>query len=136
LVTVAPIVKLLVRGEASGAGGSDALLAQATTAIGARAEVTHSSPRDTLLEISAAGVDKATGLARYAAQLGVGAHEVAAVGDMPNDLPMLGWAGAAYAVHGGHPSALAAAPGRVAAAADDGVAVLLSDLLVGHRLYR
>ena len=36
-------------------------------------------------------------------------EKVAAVGDMPNDVPMLEWAGRSYAVANAHPSARAAA---------------------------
>jgi len=45
-----------------------------------------------------------------------------AFGDMPNDLPMLAWAGRPYAVSSGHPEVLAAVPGRVAPPEEDGVA--------------
>ena len=48
------------------------------------------------MEISAAGVTKAAGLAWYCDQLGVAAADVLAFGDMPNDVPMLTWAGRAW----------------------------------------
>ena len=83
------------------------LLAAAREVVGDLAEVTHSST-DALLEISAAGVSKATALARFAAERGVDAADVVAFGDMPNDLAMLAWAGRPYAVEGGHPEVLAA----------------------------
>ena len=70
--------------------------------------VTRSATR-ALLEISARGVTKATGLARFCATLGIEASEVAAIGDMPNDLSMLEWAGASYAVANAHPLAQQAA---------------------------
>ena len=65
--------------------------------VGDLVELTHSSTT-ALLEISAAGVSKASGLARFAARHGVDAADVVAFGDMPNDLAMLAWAGPAYAV--------------------------------------
>jgi hypothetical protein len=127
LVAADAVVKLLVRGPAG--FGSDELLALATALVGHRAEITHSSPDDPLLEISAPGVSKGTTLAWYAARLGLGADQVATVGDMPNDVPMLTWAGTSYAVQGAHPAALAATGGRVLPPEEDGVAQLLETLL-------
>lgn len=74
-----------------------------------------------LVEVGARGVDKAAMLARYCASLGIGAEEVAAFGDMPNDLAMLSWAGRAYVMPPRHP--LLAEVGRAVAhpCADDGV---------------
>ncbi len=45
------------------------------------------------IEICPPGVDKATGLAVVADALGVDPSDVLVFGDMPNDLPMFGWAG-------------------------------------------
>ena len=122
-----PVVKLLVRDEER---ASDELLAAARTVLGDLAEVTHSTPSGGgLLEISAAGVSKATTLARLCAQRGVPAEQVVAFGDMPNDLPMLAWAGASYAVANAHPDVLAAVARHTASNDDDGVARVLERLL-------
>lgn len=95
--------------------------------VGDRAVTTWSSS-SALVEISAAGVTKASTLATLAAEMGIEAPEVVAFGDMPNDLPMLEWAGTSYAMAQGHPSvrelADHLAPGNDA----DGVAVVLADL--------
>jgi hydroxymethylpyrimidine pyrophosphatase-like HAD family hydrolase len=48
---------------------------------------------------------------------------------MPNDLPMLRWAGRSFAVANAHPDVLAAATDRAAANDDDGVARVLLDVL-------
>lgn len=127
LVAAGPIVKVLARGPVG--ADPDELLAAARRLVGDRAEVTHSSTTDPLLELSAIGVSKATTLAGYAAAAGIASAEVAAVGDMPNDVAMLAWSGSSYAVEGSHPAALAAAGGRVAPAVEDGVARLLESLL-------
>ena len=127
LVAAGPIVKVLARGPVG--ADPDELLAAAHSVVGDRAEVTHSSTTDPLLELSAVGVSKATTLAAYAAAAGIGRAEIVTVGDMPNDVPMLAWSGGSYAVEGSHPAALAAAAGRVAPAVDDGVARLLESLL-------
>jgi len=113
-----PALKLLARHESM---DPDAFLAAAREVVGDLVELTHSSTT-ALLEISAAGVSKASGLARFAARNGVDAADVVAFGDMPNDLPMLAWAGRPYAVSSGHPEVLAAVPGRVAPPEEDGVA--------------
>jgi Cof subfamily protein (haloacid dehalogenase superfamily) len=120
----AAVVKLLARHEELDA---DALLAAAREVVGDVAELTHSS-QSGLLEISATGVSKATTLARLCEQQGVDAADVVAFGDMPNDLPMLAWAGTSYAVEGAHPDVLAAVSRRAPAAEDDGVAQVLEEL--------
>jgi Cof subfamily protein (haloacid dehalogenase superfamily) len=114
-------VKLLVRHESMDA---DRLLAAAREIVGELAEFTHSSIGG-LLEVSAAGVSKATTLAGLCADRGIAADDVIAFGDMPNDLAMLAWAGTAYAVAGAHPEVLAAVEMRTGDPVDDGVAQVL-----------
>ena len=114
-------VKLLVRHESMDA---DRLLAAAREVAGDLAEFTHSSIGG-LLEISAAGVSKATTLAELCAGRGIAAADVLAFGDMPNDLAMLAWAGTAYAVAGAHPEVLAAVDLHTGDPVDDGVAQVL-----------
>lgn len=91
------------------------------------AAVTYSSPH--FIELAAPGVDKAATLARVCARLGVAPAEVVAFGDMPNDAPMLRWAGYGVAVANAHAEALAAADAVTASNMDDGVAVCLERLL-------
>jgi Cof subfamily protein (haloacid dehalogenase superfamily) len=81
-----------------------------------------------LVEISAAGVTKASTLALLCRELGIGADEVVAFGDMPNDLAMLHWAGTSYAVANAHPDVQAAADHVVASNDEDGVAQVLESL--------
>jgi hydroxymethylpyrimidine pyrophosphatase-like HAD family hydrolase len=127
LVGGGDVVKLLARAHV-GDRDVDALLAAAHAAVGELVEVTHSSAGDLLLEMSARGVDKAHGLAAVADALGVAPDEVAAVGDMPNDLPMLRWAGASFAVANAHPAVLAAVAEVLPSNDDDGVAALAERL--------
>jgi hypothetical protein len=119
------LIKLLARHEEL---DPDTLLSQARQVVGEVAELTHSS-RTGLLEISAAGVSKATTLALVCAERGITAAEVVAFGDMPNDLPMLAWAGAAYAMANSHPDVLAAVGRRAESNNDDGVARVLERLI-------
>jgi hydroxymethylpyrimidine pyrophosphatase-like HAD family hydrolase len=107
---------------------ADLFLAAATALVGERATITHSSSFG-LLEISAPGVTKATGLAEMADRHGVAPHQVAAIGDMPNDLPMLQWAGHSYAVANAHPSVQEVADEVVGSNDEDAVAQLIEGLL-------
>ncbi|MFC1411011.1 HAD family hydrolase [Streptacidiphilus sp. N1-12] len=104
----------------------DELLRRACRAAGGLAEITRSSP---MLEISALGVSKATTLARWCAERGITADQVVAFGDMPNDLPMLAWAGRAYAVANAHPEVLAATTLRAGDHDQDGVAAVIESLV-------
>jgi Cof subfamily protein (haloacid dehalogenase superfamily) len=118
-----PVLKLLARQDDA---DPDALVAAATAVVGERVNVTHSS--FPLLEISAAEVTKASTLALLCADLGVDAADVIAFGDMPNDLPMLEWAGTSYAMEAAHPTVLTTARHRAPSNDDDGVARVLAGL--------
>ncbi len=83
-----------------------------------------------LVEMSAAGVTKASTLERLCADRGIAAEEVIAFGDMPNDVAMLEWAGTSYAMANAHPSALAAAQHTAPRHDEDGVAQILQGLLL------
>src|SRR3954451_16058579 len=89
---------------------------------------TTSSSVGALVEISAAGVTKASTLALLCEELGVEAAEVVAFGDMPNDLAMLSWAGTSYAMANAHPSVLEVARRTAPSNEEDGVAVVLEEL--------
>ncbi|RKN14621.1 HAD family phosphatase [Micromonospora musae] len=117
----APAVKLLAR---AGEQDPDAFVELVAAALQGLAEATHSSYSG-LVEISAAGVTKAAGLAWYCARLGIDARDVVAFGDMPNDVPMLTWAGRAVAVANGHPAVLRIAHEVTAPNTEDGVAAYL-----------
>jgi hydroxymethylpyrimidine pyrophosphatase-like HAD family hydrolase len=82
------------------------------------------------VELTAPGVDKASGLAVVAAELGIAPAEVCVFGDMPNDVPMFQWAGwRRVAVANAHPSVLALADEVTASNDHDGVAAWLEALL-------
>ncbi len=95
--------------------------------VGEQVTTTWSSA-GALVEISAAGVTKASTLALLCDELGVAAEDVVAFGDMPNDLAMLAWAGTSYAMANAHPSVLDLADRRAPSNEDDGVAVALEEL--------
>ncbi|WP_405907703.1 MULTISPECIES: Cof-type HAD-IIB family hydrolase [unclassified Streptomyces] len=106
----------------------DDFLTVARLAIGDRAGVTRSSP-SALLEISGPGVSKASTLALCCAERGISHEEVIAFGDMPNDVEMLTWAGRSYAMGNAHPAVIAAASGRTVANNEDGVAVVIEQII-------
>ncbi|MEO5877574.1 MAG: Cof-type HAD-IIB family hydrolase [Streptosporangiaceae bacterium] len=105
----------------------DTLMAEVVKVLGDAVTVTHSSASG-LLEISAPGVTKATALADLCTDLGLTAQDVAAFGDMPNDLPMLRWAGRSFAMANAHPDVLAVVTDHAAANNDDGVAQAIESL--------
>jgi Cof subfamily protein (haloacid dehalogenase superfamily) len=121
----APALKLLAKDRGADA---DEFLQSADALLAGRASVTHSSSFG-LLEIAAPNVTKATGLAEVAARHGIRPEQVVAIGDMPNDLPMLAWAGHSYAVANAHPAVRAAADHLVASNDEDAVAALIEQLL-------
>ncbi len=116
-----PAVKLLLRQEGM---TSDELAEITRGLVGDSVDVTYSSSVG-MVELSPYGVTKGSGLAEVARRIGVAAEEVVAFGDMPNDVPMLHWAGLGVAMGNGHPDALAAADEVTLSNADDGVAVVL-----------
>lgn len=119
-----PVLKLLARGAGLGA---DDFLEAGVAAVGDRVNVTHSS--FPLLEISAPEVTKASTLALIADRLAVAPADVVAFGDMPNDLPMLTWAGTSYAMADAHPTVLACATHVAPGHDEDGVAQVLAGVL-------
>jgi hydroxymethylpyrimidine pyrophosphatase-like HAD family hydrolase len=129
----AQAVKLLVRAATGNSGGTvdaDEFTALVGTTLTGIAEATNSSSSG-VVEVSAAGVTKAYGLAWVAESLGVAAPDVIAFGDMPNDLPMLAWAGRGVAMANGHPAVRAAAQDVTTRSnEDDGVAAYLESLLL------
>ena len=121
----APAVKLLIR--KAGARSSDMAAALAKH-VGLEGDITYST-NNGLIEIVPLGISKATGVEEVARPHGITAEDVVAFGDMPNDVPMLEWAGLGVAVANAHPAALAAADEVTASNDEDGVALVLERLL-------
>jgi len=123
-LTASPMLKLL---SLHGTLEPDEYWKRAQDVVGDLATVTHSSTF-ALLEISAYGVTKASTLAQVCDSLGVGAEEVIAFGDMPNDLAMLTWAGQSFAMANAHPEVLECAAAVAPSHQDDGVARVLAEV--------
>ncbi|TVZ01120.1 HAD-IIB family hydrolase [Trebonia kvetii] len=105
----------------------DDLLTQVLPALDGLVSVTHSNSKG-LIEASALGVSKASVVAEIAALHGIDRESVIAFGDMPNDLPLLTWAGISCAVANAHPAVLAAATHVIGSNDEDGVATYLEAL--------
>ncbi|MEU1276985.1 Cof-type HAD-IIB family hydrolase [Streptomyces sp. NPDC005805] len=128
----APVLKLLAHHTEL---TPDGFLTAARVAAGGHASITRSSPT-ALLEVSGLGVSKASTLALCCAERGISADEVVAFGDMPNDVEMLSWAGTSYAMGNAHPDVVAAASGRTVANNEDGVAVVIEEIIERQRQHR
>ncbi|OBF54251.1 HAD family hydrolase [Mycobacterium sp. 852002-53434_SCH5985345] len=117
----APAIKLLIR--RSGARSADMAAALARH-VGIEGDITYST-NNGLVEIVPLGTSKATGVDEIARPLQIASEEVVAFGDMPNDLPMLRWAGHGVAMGNAHPDVLSAADEVTAGNNDDGVGRVL-----------
>jgi Cof subfamily protein (haloacid dehalogenase superfamily) len=106
----------------------DALAVLARELVGDTATVVASGGQ--AVEVTAAGVNKAAALAEIAGDLGIGAEEVVAFGDYPNDAAMLAWAGLGVAVANAHAEVLAVADEVTASNDEDGVALVLERLVL------
>ncbi|MER5470119.1 HAD family hydrolase [Streptomyces sp. NPDC002685] len=101
----------------------DELATVLATVVGDRAVITRST--GDFLELSAPGVDKGEALRLLAERRGLPLEHTAAVGDMPNDIPMLRLAGLAAAVANAHEDTLRAADIVLPSNDDEGVAALI-----------
>lgn len=116
-----PATKLLIRHPDM---TSEEMAAAAHAVLDHAVDITFSTSNG-LIELSANGVTKASGLAEVCRRLGVTAGEVVAFGDMPNDVHMLRWAGHGVAMANAHREALDAADEITAPNSEDGVAQIL-----------
>ena len=116
-----PVTKLLIRAPELTSEQMTALLGPK---VGSLADLTFSHPSG-LVEASAPGVTKATGLAEVARRLSVTAAETVAFGDMPNDREMLRWAGRGVAMGNAHPDLAGVADEVTTPNTADGLAEVL-----------
>ncbi|SDT73920.1 HAD family hydrolase [Actinoplanes derwentensis] len=123
-LTAGPAVKLLAR---SSVADPDDFLSLISRTLGDQAVATRSSS-SALVEISAAGVTKAAGLAWFCERRGIAADQVVAFGDMPNDIPLLTWAGHGVAVGNAHATLRAIADETTGTNDADGVAAYLESV--------
>jgi Cof subfamily protein (haloacid dehalogenase superfamily) len=122
-------LKLIVRLPPPAAPGTaDAV----QSVVGSRGLVTHSID-ESFLEVSHPQVHKAAAVEQLLVDSGIGAAEVVAFGDMPNDLELIRWAGLGVAVANAHPLLQEAADEVTASNDDDGVALVIERVLSQRR---
>lgn len=117
----APAIKLLIR--KAGARSADMAAALAKH-VGIEGDITYST-NNGLVEVVPLGISKASGVEEIAKPLEISSDEVVAFGDMPNDIPMLRWAGLGVAMGNAHPDVVAVADEVTAPNTDDGVGRVL-----------
>jgi hydroxymethylpyrimidine pyrophosphatase-like HAD family hydrolase len=123
------VIKLLARPSDRIQQNADQFLIEAQAALDGIVDVTHSNFLDLMIEMSALGVNKGTGLEKFATNNGMSATEVAAVGDMPNDVPMIAWAGRGAAVDNAHDWVKEVATEFLPSNDDHGVAVFIDRII-------
>lgn len=122
-----PSLKLVIRHPELGATH----ILQEIQALGLKGfEATHSGAP--FVEVMAEGVHKAWGLAKLCEHLGIRPDEVLAFGDAPNDIEMLRWAGRGVAVANAAPAVVDAADEVAPPNTDDGVALVIEQLLANR----
>ncbi|MEL7157723.1 MAG: Cof-type HAD-IIB family hydrolase [Actinomycetota bacterium] len=109
----------------------DDLFAQVSAAVAETAVPSYSGLP--FIELAASLVTKATALELLAADFGLRADQVAALGDNHNDLPMLQWAGRSYAMGNATDDAKAAADTVIGTNTDDAVADVIDELVAELR---
>ncbi|MFJ8040278.1 HAD family hydrolase [Kitasatospora sp. NPDC096147] len=118
-----PVTKLYLRHPEL---TDDELTAVAQKLVGDQVSTVMAGPG--VVELLPLGLSKATGLAVAAHRLGVKGADTIAFGDMPNDVPMFGWAGHGVAMANAHEQLLAVADEVTTGNDEDGVAVVLERL--------
>lgn len=117
----APAVKLLIRKPGMPSGTMAELLAEH---VGSEGDITYST-NNGLIEVVPRGISKASGVDAVARPLGITAEDVVAFGDMPDDIPMLKWAGLGVAMGNANPEVKEIANEVTAPNEDDGLARVL-----------
>jgi 5-amino-6-(5-phospho-D-ribitylamino)uracil phosphatase len=115
-----PVTKLLFLGQSDVLGEIQMRMGQ-DMAKHVAVAFTHQR----LLQVVAAGVNKATALAKVARHYGVTQEQVMAIGDAPNDREMLAWAGRGVVLENGWPDVRRLADFTAPGNNDDGVAEAL-----------
>ncbi|MFE0421296.1 HAD family hydrolase [Streptomyces sp. NPDC058953] len=105
----------------------DELTRVAKETVGGLVDVVMAGPG--VVELIPLGLTKATGLSLASRRLGLKAADTIAFGDMPNDVPMFGWAAHGVAMANAHDELKAVADETTASNDEDGIAVKLESLL-------
>jgi Cof subfamily protein (haloacid dehalogenase superfamily) len=129
LVRRGELIKVLAIPPAGSGHDNDSLVDLTLGHVAGALNVTHSGARLGLVEIMSARADKGMAFLEVAETLGVDPGDTVAVGDMPNDIPLLRAAGTGYAVANAHPATRAIAAHVLPSNEEDGVGHLLEAVL-------
>ena len=129
LLSKPDITKVLVKPGNPQGWNSDTWLAEINEIVNGEVQTTHASEHVVLAELSSLGITKATGLAQIAIAKQLNSSEIVAVGDMPNDIPMLQWAGESWAVANAHEEVLATTTNHLPHSDENAVAKLIDELI-------
>lgn len=121
-----PVTKLMLLGPADAVIELEAMLARQFAG-----QLSMVRIEDYMIQIMHPSAGKSTALATVADLYGVPRDGVMAIGDAPNDLGMIEWAGLGVAVHNAHPIVRQAADYITASNDEDGVAEALEMFVVG-----
>jgi Cof subfamily protein (haloacid dehalogenase superfamily) len=124
---VEPVTKMMVLGTEPRLTGLERQLAEEFAT-----EITLTRSDQVGIQIMRAGLSKAVALAEVAKQYSIPRQRVVAVGDAPNDVGMLNYAGVGVAMANAHTSAKVAADRLTLSNDLDGVAVAVEELFL-HR---
>lgn len=124
------VLKVLAGAPDLGQEDADSLLERVRATVGDLVEPTHSATGRLLIEMGPAGITKANAVEKVREQFFPGYTRIA-VGDMPNDLALLEWADIAVTVETGHPWLKTLTERILPGPDDDGLAILLEDLMGG-----
>jgi Cof subfamily protein (haloacid dehalogenase superfamily) len=122
-----PITKLLMIGDPGELGGVQMMLLDQL-----KGQVSFAFSHQTLLQVVSAHADKGAGLATVARYYHVPRQRVMAIGDAPNDLPMLQWAGLSVAMGNAWDDVRRAAHFVVSGNDQDGVAEAVARYVLMH----
>lgn len=124
-----PVTKLMLLGPAEHMVELEGLLA---SHFGGQISMVRIE--DYMIQIMHPTAGKSSALAAVARMYGVGRESVMAIGDAPNDLAMIQWAGLGVAVNNAHPLVRQAADYITASNDEDGVAEALEMFVCGPGL--
>jgi HAD superfamily hydrolase (TIGR01484 family) len=124
------VLKVLAAAPDLGDKDADSLLEQVSALVGHLVEPTHSATGRLLIEMGPGGITKANAVEKVREQFFPGYTRIA-VGDMPNDMELLRWADIPVTVETGHPWLKTLTERVMPGPDEDGLAMLLEDLVGG-----
>jgi Cof subfamily protein (haloacid dehalogenase superfamily) len=124
-----PITKLMLLGDPRWIAHLEELLpARFDSSV-----MSHARSDPHLLQIMAPAINKGLALAEVAKSMGIPAAQVMAIGDAPNDLEMLQWAGTSVAVNNAWPQIKSHVNHVTATNDEDGVALAIERFVLPKR---